>query len=415
MSHRNWLPRQALPETNATNPWQCARQAVKRVYAQLASNSSGHTRPSAVPPQPSPRPSASRAGQNPASWLQPAPPFRDIAAVTACFQCGYVFGWSRQKHHCHNCGQVLCAECTPHRWELPRFGYNTLVRVCGLCHRFLEIATMDIPALMTLPLRALRSYIDAYGLPAQGLLEKVDLAQLVYNSQPLSEAHEVHFRGQLPTPSPAARTPALPTLPADPLDALNIDEINHMIHQICGLQLNWSTPPHPPAPPMHSTAPPRSRSSDSHASPARPAPTAPPHPSSNTDPVPPARPTAPTPTLASLIANHTEVASLSVPTLKSILVEHCIDHSQVLEKQDLIDKVERLVNNTRAELAAYIQEKDSDDHLCRLCFDAVINCVLLECGHMATCMSCAKQLQSTSQDCPICRQPIVRIVHVFKS
>ncbi|KAJ1978834.1 hypothetical protein H4R34_003057 [Dimargaris verticillata] len=396
MPHRNWLPRQAPPETNATNPWQSARQAVKRAYAQLANNASSNRRPLAVPPQPSPQPSASRAEQNPALWLQPAPPFRDTTVVTACFQCGYAFGWSRKKHHCHNCGQVLCDECTPHRWELPRFGYDSPVRVCGLCHRLLEIATMDTPTLMMLPIRTLRSYIDTYGLPAQGLLEKAELAQLVYDSQPLSEAREAHFRSQLPTPSPAAPAPASTSLPSDPLSAMDVEEINQMIHQICGFQLNWPAPPQPPAPPSHSTPPPRSRSN-------------------NNSQTPPARPTAPTPSLASLIANHTEVASLSVPILKNILAEHCIDHSQVLEKQDLIDKVKRLVDNTRAELAAYTQEKDSDDHLCRLCFDAVINCVLLECGHMATCMGCAKQLQSTNKDCPICRQPFVRIVHVFKS
>lgn len=53
----------------------------------------------------------------------------------------------------------------------------------------------------------------------------------------------------------------------------------------------------------------------------------------------------------------------------------------------------------------------SDDHLCRICMDAVIDCVLLECGHMVTCTKCGMRMS----ECPICRQYVVRAVHVFKS
>lgn len=52
-----------------------------------------------------------------------------------------------------------------------------------------------------------------------------------------------------------------------------------------------------------------------------------------------------------------------------------------------------------------------DDNLCRICMDATIDCVLLECGHMVTCTKCGKRMS----ECPICRQYVVRAVHVFKS
>lgn len=52
-----------------------------------------------------------------------------------------------------------------------------------------------------------------------------------------------------------------------------------------------------------------------------------------------------------------------------------------------------------------------DDNLCRICMDAMIDCVLLECGHMVTCTKCGKRMN----ECPICRQYVVRAVHVFKS
>lgn len=58
-----------------------------------------------------------------------------------------------------------------------------------------------------------------------------------------------------------------------------------------------------------------------------------------------------------------------------------------------------------------MQLNEDDDNLCRICMDAVIDCVLLECGHMVTCTKCGKRMS----ECPICRQYVVRAVHVFKS
>ena len=48
---------------------------------------------------------------------------------------------------------------------------------------------------------------------------------------------------------------------------------------------------------------------------------------------------------------------------------------------------------------------------CRICMDAPINCVLLECGHMVSCVVCGKQLS----ECPVCRQYVVRAVHTFRT
>ena len=53
--------------------------------------------------------------------------------------------------------------------------------------------------------------------------------------------------------------------------------------------------------------------------------------------------------------------------------------------------------------------RDSD--LCNICMSNPIDCLILECGHMATCLTCAKSLSK----CPICRKQIVRIVKAFKS
>lgn len=56
-------------------------------------------------------------------------------------------------------------------------------------------------------------------------------------------------------------------------------------------------------------------------------------------------------------------------------------------------------------------EKLATDEICKICMDAPIECIILECGHMACCTNCGKILS----ECPICRQYIVRVVRFFKA
>ena len=55
--------------------------------------------------------------------------------------------------------------------------------------------------------------------------------------------------------------------------------------------------------------------------------------------------------------------------------------------------------------------KAQDSELCNICMVNQIDCLILECGHMSTCLICAKALFK----CPICRQEIARIVKAFRS
>ena len=52
-----------------------------------------------------------------------------------------------------------------------------------------------------------------------------------------------------------------------------------------------------------------------------------------------------------------------------------------------------------------------DGDFCKICMESIIDCVLLDCGHMCSCIKCGKQLA----ECPICRQNVVRVIRVFKS
>jgi len=57
------------------------------------------------------------------------------------------------------------------------------------------------------------------------------------------------------------------------------------------------------------------------------------------------------------------------------------------------------------------EEEPKDSELCKVCFDARINCVILPCGHLALCMNCCNQLTL----CPCCRTPIQMAKLVYRA
>ncbi|XP_017032556.1 uncharacterized protein [Drosophila kikkawai] len=103
-----------------------------------------------------------------------------------------------------------------------------------------------------------------------------------------------------------------------------------------------------------------------------------------------------------------DLEALTVKQLKEVLMLHRVDYKGCCEKQELLDRVSRLWKTMREAPAV---EKLATDELCKICMDAPIECVFLECGHMATCTSCGKVLN----ECPICRQYIVRVVRFFRA
>ncbi|XP_059614335.1 E3 ubiquitin-protein ligase RNF34 [Phlebotomus argentipes] len=108
------------------------------------------------------------------------------------------------------------------------------------------------------------------------------------------------------------------------------------------------------------------------------------------------------------ITSSAELEKLSVKQLKEILMLNRVDFKGCCEKNELLERVMRLWNDHRTYPSA---DKLQPDDLCKICMDAPIECVILECGHMATCTNCGKILH----ECPICRQYIVRVVRFFKA
>lgn len=162
----------------------------------------------------------------------------------------------------------------------------------------------------------------------------------------------------------------------------------------------------------------------------------------------------PTPTVSSLIADGAEVETLGSRILRNILRANFVTFPKDASKADLIQGVERLRRNMAREISKYISiagneetarwgrkdEKDTDEtslekknqvteegrgikvtedqegeSLCRVCCDAMTSCLFLECAHLVVCLSCARQLKDQGSPCPICRQPITRIVQVFRA
>ncbi|XP_051891815.1 E3 ubiquitin-protein ligase rififylin isoform X2 [Pristis pectinata] len=115
-----------------------------------------------------------------------------------------------------------------------------------------------------------------------------------------------------------------------------------------------------------------------------------------------------------------DIEALSVRQLKEILARNFVNYKGCCEKWELMERVTRLYNDQKdlQNQAAEFKTQDggtgssaADEHLCKICMDSPIDCVLLECGHMVTCTKCGKRMS----ECPICRQFVIRAVHVFRS
>lgn len=121
------------------------------------------------------------------------------------------------------------------------------------------------------------------------------------------------------------------------------------------------------------------------------------------------------------IKNEEEIRKLSVKQLKLLLTRNFVNFKGCVEREELVGKVLLLYNDKKqndilkdqleTEKASINSGGGVDENQCKICWENVIDCVLLDCGHMLTCTDCGKVLS----ECPICRQFITRVVHVFKS
>ena len=118
-----------------------------------------------------------------------------------------------------------------------------------------------------------------------------------------------------------------------------------------------------------------------------------------------------------------DLSTLSVKVIKALLDTNCVSYIGVFEKADLVNRLQNLIENTKAEQERLKNEQEKeataqqpqssssstaapprgpsssenhtgasgagsneDDNLCKICFEASLNCVMLNCNHMSTCM-----------------------------
>ncbi|KAJ7309782.1 hypothetical protein JRQ81_007849 [Phrynocephalus forsythii] len=298
-------------------------------------------------------------------------------ATLVCKSCGLSFSVFRKKHVCCECKKDFCSMCSVLQENLRR---------CATC-QLLKDTAFQRPQLMRLKIKDLRQYLVLRNIPTDTCREKEDLVDLILCHHGLASETETETSSLYSTQSQAS---SFSTHPVSLLGSVSSQEADpahrnespgnealvqdHSERLLADLGEDDENPEEP--------SPGQSRKR----------------------------------TRASLsdISNLDDIEGLSVRQLKEILARNFVNYSGCCEKWELVEKVSRLYREHEAHHRTQAGKpplNDEEDNLCRICMDAVIDCVLLECGHMVTCTKCGKRMN----ECPICRQYVVRAVHVFKS
>ncbi|XP_051777317.1 E3 ubiquitin-protein ligase RNF34 isoform X2 [Erpetoichthys calabaricus] len=305
------------------------------------------------------------------------PPPSPGNTTIVCKACGLTFSVFRKKHICFDCKKNFCSVCSVLEENLRR---------CSTCQLLRETA-FQRPQLMKLKVRDLRQYLVLRNIPTDTCREKEDLVELVlcHRGTDLEEdmdTSSLHSTVSLfATPSEPSLSASLAETPSrrESLGAANEEEGGTS-------SINQETEEN-----AEQEATPLSRKR-ARAS-------------------------------ISDISSIEDIEGLTVRQLKEILTRNFVNYSGCCEKWELVERVSRLYRETEENKKSMENVNSSltpggekmhftsDDNLCRICMDAMIDCVLLECGHMVTCTKCGKRMS----ECPICRQYVVRAVHVFKS
>ncbi|XP_075960928.1 E3 ubiquitin-protein ligase RNF34a isoform X3 [Anarhichas minor] len=336
----------------------------------------------------------------PSAGYSTYPPTSSGTPSLVCKGCGQAFSVFKRKYICCDCKKSFCSLCSVLQENL---------RICATCH-LLKATAFQRPRLMRLRVRDLRQYLLLRNIPTDTCREKEDLVDLVLCHQGIEEAEEPDTSSlrsrslYTPTPSTTQSASELSALVASQeeqqLSRSDSSDANQDIGDATSVSfLNLDGSEHTPEVSPRTRR--RARGSLSDLSSLR------------------------------------DIEGLSVRQLKEILARNFVNYSGCCEKWELVERVNRLyrekenrkslenVSTTVTTVeplpppicngALSDGEKGpltiQDDSLCRICMDATIDCVLLECGHMVTCTKCGKRMN----ECPICRQYVVRAVHVFKS
>ncbi|KAF8972368.1 hypothetical protein BGZ46_010148 [Entomortierella lignicola] len=114
-------------------------------------------------------------------------------------------------------------------------------------------------------------------------------------------------------------------------------------------------------------------------------------------------------TLEDVMSSKEDLSLLPNRVIKMLLDSNCVSYVGVVEREDLIQRLEKLIENkilsekkfaAEQEAAVRVQNEsssslknsagstvaDEDENTCKICFEAPLNCVMLNCGHLSSCM-----------------------------
>ncbi|XP_005809021.1 E3 ubiquitin-protein ligase RNF34-like isoform X2 [Xiphophorus maculatus] len=305
-----------------------------------------------------------------------------------CKACGQAFSVFRRKYTCCDCKKSFCSLCTVVLESL---------RICSTCH-LLKATEFHRPRLMRLRVRDLRQYLLLRNISTDTCREKEDLVDLVLCHQAFEvedeeeEEEEEDDDEEVEDPNTASLLSHIHrtltdsiTPPASELSAATLEE---SLSRSESPETNQDSDETTPVSLLNldsSEQTPQTSPQTRHGAGAS----------------------------VSDISGVRDITGLSVRQLKEILARNFVNYSGCCEKWELVERVNRLYREKEKNTNTYGEKCPltlQDDNLCRICMDAVIDCVLLECGHLVTCTDCGKRMNQ----CPICRQYVVRAVHVFK-
>ncbi|KFP31716.1 E3 ubiquitin-protein ligase rififylin [Colius striatus] len=334
--------------------------------------------PEEMQPQPGAR---AQAYSNPGYSSYPSP----TASEQSCKACGVHFDSSSRKHICLDCKKNFCTSCSAQPEGGPL--------LCHLCQRFRATA-FQREELIKMKVKDLRDYLALREISTELCREKEDLVVLILGQQPVItqedqlRTHPFHTSasGQqdfviLPPTSIASSTShdASP-VSADPISSSLPQEHQQVQTHLRSVCMGVEGKDHSIFVPFQST------DSEDNLVQGRKA-------------------------SLSDLTSIGDIDALSVRQLKEILARNFVNYKGCCEKWELLERVTRLYKEKDLQHLGGAGPPGAEENLCKICMDAAIDCVLLECGHMVTCTKCGKRMS----ECPICRQYVIRAVHVFKS
>ncbi|NWR84827.1 RFFL ligase, partial [Furnarius figulus] len=324
--------------------------------------------PEEMQPQPQP-PARAQAYSNPGYSSFPSP----TGSEQSCKACGVHFDSSAGKQICLDCKKSFCTSCS----HQPEGG----PLLCHLCQRFRATA-FQREELIKMKVKDLRDYLALHEISTEFCREKEDLVFLILGQQPV-----IRQEDQIRTNSFSTRASGEQDFVSNPPPSLSTSFEESSV----------------------STDPISSSVAQEHQqvqSLARTIFCKLIHLCDSEDNLVQGRKAS-----LSDLRSVGDINALSVRQLKEILARNFVNYKGCCEKWELLERVTRLYREKDLQHLGGAGQPGTEDNLCRICMDAPIDCVLLECGHMVTCTKCGKRMS----ECPICRQYVIRAVHVFRT